>query len=82
MKPAMDAVAAREFRRRWQRVAEIERAAPLPSPETRLRQLGALLTIAREAGWALEKPRLELEEVRRRWESLRRKWRAHGQKAR
>jgi len=36
------------------------REEPPASPETRLTQLGALLGVARSAGWALDKDRDEL----------------------
>jgi hypothetical protein len=76
MGSGMEKDAARHFRLRWQALADVERTLPAPTPEVRLRQLGGLLEIARRAGWPLERPEAEVEEVRRRWRTLRS--RLHG----
>lgn len=67
----MNRAEARQFRLRWQRVTEVDRSAPETTPETRLRQLGVLLEIARRAGWPTGKPQAEIDEVRERWHRLR-----------
>jgi hypothetical protein len=69
----MDKAAVREFRLRWERVGDLERAQPPTTPATRLRQLGAMLEIARQAQWPVDKSGAEVEELRRRWRTLRAK---------
>jgi hypothetical protein len=76
----MERAAAREFKRRWERVTELEQAAQPASPEARLRQLEGLLEIARSAAWPLDKPEAETAAIRDRWKSLRS--RLHGEATR
>ena len=76
----MERAAVREFRRRWERVAEFERAVRPASPEARLRQQEGLLEIARSVAWPLNKPEAETAAIRERWKSLRSK--LHGEAVR
>ncbi len=66
-----DEQSAREFRARWQAVAEVEFEELRTDPvELRWRQLDALFRLARGLGLSLEKPEEEVEAVRARWNRL------------
>lgn len=65
----------REWRKRWQRVAEKEAELLRATPDdVRLRQIQALFATAQSEEWETVTP-AEIVEVRRRWRVLREKHR-------
>lgn len=67
--------AMRDWKSRWQRVAEKESELLQATPDAvRLRQFQALFATARNEGWEVSTP-AEIAEVRRRWRVLRSKYR-------
>ena len=68
----MDREAIQKWRDGWLRVAEVERAEQRrTTPLQRLRQLAALMRMARAAGMAATYTEDEIRRVRQRWAKLR-----------
>jgi hypothetical protein len=75
-KPRISPEEARAFVKRWEAVNEYElrelRSTPI---ELKLRQLSAMMTLARRLGWN-DVLAAEEETARRRWQQLRQAYRA------
>ena len=68
----MEREVVRKYKERWQRVNEVTLREQLEgSPETKFRQLAALLRMARQLGWDLSGSETDIQTVRKNWNVLR-----------
>lgn len=67
----MDALALKDYQRRWQEVAAAEAAEQQGTPlAVRWQQLNSIIRLAAALGLAVEADRSEVDAVRRRWNTL------------